>query len=288
MSVGRFAPVRTLVLDIATALVVTACSGAAPTPSPSPTAAATPEPTAVPSEAPASATPRVFAPATSVTLQFDDNAQTALVGDNGRRIFIDVFFYQGLPKPAPGPDDILLTTHRHDDHYLPDFVESFPGTTLTDKPGTIEFDDVKITGIAAAHDVGQMGSDHIFIIDFAGLRIVHFGDCGQAALTDDQLAVIGPGKVDVAISQTYNELSGMDASNQRGVKMMQQVQPKIFIPTHNDGDTIAYAASLWPTTYSTKPITLRRSMIPASTTMLIMGRDATFYSTALNLEPAGW
>ncbi len=157
------------------------------------------------------------------------------------------------------------------------------------KTGKIEFDDVKITSIDGSHDEGYAGTDNIFVIDFAGLRIVHFGDNGQTALTPEQLAVIEPGKVDVAISQTANNLSNMDASNNKGVKLMQQVQPKIFIPTHLDGDTMTFADKTWPGgLYSKTPVTLSKSMIPAKTTILVMGKEADFYSTFLKLQPAGW
>jgi hypothetical protein len=47
----------------------------------------------------------------------------------------------------------------------------------------------------------------IFVIDIAGLRVVHLGDLGQDALTPAQLAAIG--KADVLEALLSNSFSSM-------------------------------------------------------------------------------
>lgn len=84
----------------------------------------------------------------------------------------------------------MLTTHNHGDHYRLDFFNSFAGRQLKVKTGDIKLEDVTIRGIASAHNEGdeprpEDGSNYIFIIDMGGLRIAHFGDIGQDALTNE-------------------------------------------------------------------------------------------------------
>ncbi|MGD0247924.1 MAG: MBL fold metallo-hydrolase [Candidatus Limnocylindrales bacterium] len=123
-----------------------------------------------------------------LTIYYEDNAQVELISPTGRRILIDVWDPSLLSKPATA-NDILLTTHEHSDHYIPSYVDSFPGQKITIEEDQIKLPDVSIVSIAAAHDEGQLiaptgGSDYIFVIDIAGLRVAHFGDLGQDKISD--------------------------------------------------------------------------------------------------------
>lgn len=254
---------------VTTALLLTACGQPAKTVEP------TPMPTSTLKSA-------------GVSLTYEDNAQVELVTPAGRHIYIDVYNTSQLTKD-PSADDILLTTHLHNDHYYPAFVDTFPGQQILDSTGKIELPDVTITGLASAHNVSDPfldkgGTDYIFIIDTGGLRIVHFGDIGQEALTDEQLTAIG--SVDVAITQFSNSYSNMNVNNLKGFNLMNQVKPRLIIPTHSDSATIKIAVERWAGYYSDSPmVTLSSSALPADKSILFLGNMAVAYGTIYNLKP---
>ncbi len=294
-----------LAIAIAGVLLVAGCGAtAAPsvsTAAPSISTAAPPSaqaPTLAVSPALAAASGEALAsvPAGGVRVTFEENAQVELLSPAGQRVLVDVADPGRLTSPATA-DDILLTTHAHDDHWNPLWANTFPGTTLTFETGALTRGDVHITGIAAAHNQGDPflpkdGSDYIFVIDVGSMRVVHFGDLGQDALTPGQMAAIN--RVDIAISQLGNAISDVDATNRRGFNQMNQVHPAVFIPTHVDvevdGVAVAkLAASIWKTTFTLKPsVTLTRSQLPTSTTVLLMGLNAQVYAPIAHLEQSTW
>ncbi len=110
--------------------------------------------------------------------------------------------------------------------------------------------------MAAAHNEGdplmpKNGSDYIFVVDVGGLRIAHFGDIGQTALTAGQLGELGD--VDIAVTQFENSFSHMDATNQKGFRLMEQVKPRLILQTHTSPAAVQYAGTLWPVLYSERP-----------------------------------
>ncbi len=224
---------------------------------------------------------------TGVTLNYEDNAQVELVTPTGRYIYIDVYDPSRLTKD-PSADDILLTTHLHADHYYASFVNAFPGQQIFNRTGKIEFPDVTVIGLASAHNANDPfldkgGTDYIFIIDTGGLRIVHFGDIGQEALTNEQLTAIG--SVDVAITQFSNSFSNMDATNLKGFNLMDQVKPRLIIPTHSDSDTIKIAVERWAGYYSdSRTVPLPTSALSSKKSILILGNMAIAYGAIYNLK----
>ncbi len=211
-------------------------------------------------------------------LYYEENAQVELISPEGSRVLIDVHDPSVLSNP-PTAKDVLLTTHNHGDHRRLDFVRSFPGKQLDVKTGEIKLKDVTIRGIASAHNDGdefrdENGSNYIFIIDMAGLRIAHFGDIGQKALTSKQLKVLG--KVDIAITQLANMYSDMTAVNKKGFNLMDQVQPKLIIPTHIHDPTCAkIAADKWIGYNSYKKyLSCSIDNLPEVTTIISMGNNA--------------
>jgi len=214
----------------------------------------------------------------TLKLYYEENAQVELISPEGSRILIDVHDPGALSSP-PTAKDVLLTTHNHGDHRRLGFVGSFPGKQLDVKTGEIKLDDVTIRGIASAHNEGDKfrdegGSNYIFIIDMAGMRVAHFGDIGQAALTPEQLEILG--KVDIAITQLANSYSDMTAANKKGFNLMDQLQPKLIIPTHIHNPTCAkIAADKWIGYESYKKyLSLSTAKLPEATTIIFMGRNA--------------
>jgi L-ascorbate metabolism protein UlaG (beta-lactamase superfamily) len=239
----------------------------------------------------ATAAPSASGAGGKLTIYYEENAQVEIVGPTGRRVLVDVWNPSALSAPASA-QDVLLTTHSHSDHYVQSFLDSFPGKKLTWEPGTIKLDDVSVTGIASAHDEGteiaQVGAnDYIFVIDIGGFRIAHFGDCGQKELLPDQLVTIG--RPDVAISQLNNPLSTMDENNKKGINLMNQVKPRVLIPTHLSSATAQLAATTWHATFSSKPsISIGNDQLPDETTIVLMGNTGPSYGTVLNLKESAW
>ena len=211
-------------------------------------------------------------------LYYEENAQVELISPAGSRVLIDVHDPGVLSSP-PTAKDVLLTTHNHGDHRRLDFVRSFQGKQLDVKVGEIKLKDVTIRGMASAHSEGdefkdEGGSNYIFIIDMAGLRIAHFGDIGQDELTPEQLTALG--KVDIAITQLANHYSDMTAANRKGFILMDQVKPRLIIPTHVlDPACAKIAADKWSAYESyKKSLSLSTDNLPEETTIIFMGRNA--------------
>lgn len=203
-------------------------------------------------------------------------AQTELTSPGGVRVLTDVATPSDLTRPATKAD-ILLTTHHDPDHWNDTWANEFPGESY---PGgqPLTRKDVRITAIPASHFGGTLadGTDTIFVIDIAGLRIVNFGDLGQDSLNPRQLATIGT--PDIAFSQLSNEYSSMSLANRKGYLLMAQVCPRLFVPTHMmEGNAVAaLAADTWPTRYTEAPtLELRAAMLPNRTTVLLAGGNAS-------------
>jgi predicted small lipoprotein YifL len=255
--------------------ILAACGQATPI---TPMATETPEPTAT--EKPA-----------GITLTYGDNAQVELVTPAGRHVYIDVWNVSLLAK-QPDADDVLLTTHMHPDHYFDEFVNSFPGQKIIMTTGGIDLADVKITAIVSAHLpadplVAGKATNFLFLIETGELRIVHFGDCGQLTFTAEQMAAIG--RVDLAITQFSNSFSMMDATNRTGFNQMDQVKPRLIIPTHFDRASLEIAVGLWSGFYAkTRSILLAPADIPEKTSLLLMGADYTVGAYATLYKLTEW
>ncbi len=216
----------------------------------------------------------------TIKLYYEENAQVELISPAGSRVLIDVHDPGALSSP-PTSKDILLTTHNHGDHRRLDFVKSFPGQQLDVKTGEIKLKDVTIRGIASAHNEGgefkeEGGSNYIFVVEMAELRVAHFGDIGQKALTPDQLKILG--QVDIAITQLANMYSGMTAQNRKGFHLMDQLKPRLIIPTHMfDPSCATIAADKWAAFNSYKKhLKFSIENMPAETTIIFMGNNANF------------
>jgi L-ascorbate metabolism protein UlaG (beta-lactamase superfamily) len=269
--------IRTLVLAIAPLAMLAACGKTTP--------AATAEPTAEPTVEPSATS----APA-GIELTYGDNAQVELVTPAGRHIYIDIWNTSFLNK-EPSADDVLLTTHMHSDHFFKDFVTGFPGEKIIMTTGTVDLPDVRIATIVSAHLpndplTAEKATDFIFVIETGDLRIVHFGDCGQLSFTADQLTAMG--KVDLAITQFSNSFSMMDATNRTGFNQMDQVKPRLIIPTHFDLAALKIAAGLWTGFYSeARTVRIAPASLPEKTSLLLLGEKTTVsaYATLIKFTP---
>jgi hypothetical protein len=216
------------------------------------------------------------------------SAQVELTSPQGIRVLIDVAYPSLLTSPATS-EDILLTSHRHLDHYYPSFSDSFPGQQLNVEAGEIIAGDVTIHSIVARHAVSNFGAasecdNAIFIVDMGGLRIVHLGDFGEGQFTEEQLSALG--EVDVAISLLGNaRMFRQILAEQTMFTLMAQLNPALIIPTdHSDQQSIDYAAQQWHGFYSSsKLVTIERADLPGETGFLVLGPLALSYHNLFNL-----
>ncbi|RQW78876.1 MAG: hypothetical protein EHM79_21115, partial [Geobacter sp.] len=163
---------------------------------------------------------------------------------------------------------------------------------LTFTPGTLQFGDVAVQGIASARTPAdpldpQAPTNPIFVVDMGGLRFAHFGDIGQDALTPEQLAALT--NVDVAITPLSNPESGMDYENRKGFLLMQQVQPRLVVPTHDSMMAARYANDLWHCVYSSQSsVVVTRAKLAGEVHCLLLGSASATFQQMLKLPTAQW
>ncbi len=228
---------------------------------------------------------------TILTMYYEDNAQTELLSSEDGRVLVDVYNPELLSTPA-SVSDILLTTHDHPDHINARFYSAFPGKQLFRKAGEIKTDKAAVLGIPSAHNEGdpfvtENGSNYIYVIDLAGLRIAHFGDIGQDALTPEQLQALG--KIDIAFIQLDNAYSQMDTQNQKGFHLIEQIKPHLIVPTHASEAAATLIGNLWKSFYTTRSsVTLDNATLPADTQVLFMGSQAESLGMLAGASEVTW
>lgn len=126
----------------------------------------------------------------------------------------------------------IVCTHGHPDHTDSVFLGSYDCTKLLYAKDDINTEDFHIYTIPSSHsgDTIAENGNVIIVFEVDGLRIAHMGDVGQTVLTDDQLKALG--KIDIAFMQFENDFSDMSLENEKGFNLIEQLNPKIVIPTH--------------------------------------------------------
>ncbi|HKL99365.1 MAG TPA: MBL fold metallo-hydrolase [Mobilitalea sp.] len=157
---------------------------------------------------------------------------------NGENVVVD-------PTVMPSTDVVdinpaaILSTHSHPDHMDNIFTDKYECQKLISKMGEIDTTDFHIYSIASAHDgdnIAEVPNNVLFVFEVDGLRIAHMGDIGQSVITEEQLTQLG--EIDIAFMQFENSYSNMTLQNEKGFTMIEQLNPKIIIPTHYTANTI--------------------------------------------------
>ncbi len=253
------------------ALAVVGCTSAAATPTPKPTEG-TPASTDV------------------LKVTYGGTAHFELAAPSGKRVFIDVADPSVVTSP-PTKDDVLLTTHLHPDHYVPDWGEAFPGQQVLNKSGSFTFGDVKVVSIDASHTDDPIDpadpTNHIFVVEFAGFKIVHLGSTGQTKLTAEQLAAIGS-DVDILMAVLTN-VGGSDPNETKAIDIVNQIKPKLLIPTHTDLKYVQAAGKVFSPSWTGKStVTIPKAQLTAKTAVLFMGNVAISYGAILKAPECKW
>jgi L-ascorbate metabolism protein UlaG (beta-lactamase superfamily) len=168
-----------------------------------------------------------------------------IVTPAGTRIVLDPHAIENFGRKLV-PADLVLMTHLHSDHIQLESVENVNKAKVinalkrTDRDTEYnvvdeQFKDVHIKTLGTYHDAmsgTRFGKNGVWIMDVAGLRIVHLGDLGHALSKEqlDKLTDRGRKKVDVLlvpIGGVYT-LNGLDAQ-----KVVEQIKPERYIvPMH--------------------------------------------------------
>ena len=226
-----------------------------------------------------------------VILYYEDGTQFELISPQGSRILIDVRDPARISSPI-SVSDVLLTTHAQSNYFSAITVRSFPGRQLNQTEGELTLADVAIKGIKSARfSNAPVGGNYIFVIEMGGLRIAHFGDCGQGQLTPEQLDQLG--RVDVALAplEGYSADTGVSLGSRKAFAVMDQVKPKLIIPTRGsrDAGVIKEAAKKWVEAYvGVGKITISPAMLSDTSKLLVVGDSflAAGYKKLYNL--ADW
>lgn len=134
----------------------------------------------------------------------------------------------------------ITETHNHPDHIDLNYTKSYPDAQkIKYEMGIIDTNDFHIYSIAASHSDDTIleteGTNYIMVYEVNDLRIAHMGDIGQTTMTDDQLKQLGA--IDIVFMQFDNSFSDMSLENEKGFHLIEQINPKIIIPTHYDPTT---------------------------------------------------
>src|SRR5437867_2626365 len=135
----------------------------------------------------------------SVTLEYIAHACFRVTSPSGKQLLIDPYasrVWLGYDFPPNLRADAVLISHPHYDH---DGGEAMhrpvpwpPKTLVLRQPGTNQIGDIRVIGYAGKHadpwgkEFGQ--SNTIWLIEVAGLRIVHLGDNGPLRRSEEHMS----------------------------------------------------------------------------------------------------
>jgi L-ascorbate metabolism protein UlaG (beta-lactamase superfamily) len=175
-----------------------------------------------------------------VTIRWHGQSFFEVISPAGVRIVLDPHNLEAYGRPMVSAD-LILMSHFHVDHNQAEVVENhkkakkinaLKKTERGDTWNLIDekLKDVRVQTMGTYHDQMsgmQRGKNGVFILDVAGLRIVHLGDLGHL-LNREQLKQLGT--VDVLmipVGGVYT-LNGLDAQ-----KVVEQIKPRRYIiPMH--------------------------------------------------------
>ncbi len=142
--------------------------------------------------------------------------------------------------------DILTVSHSHSDHYnqkLQNKMKDYARLSYF-KAEDFTVEDVNVIGVNASHSSDPINesrpSNVINVYEVDGIRIAHMGDMGQDELTADQLEKLG--QVDIVMTIITNA-PAFGSATEKNIRVLQQLNPKIVMPTHYNEDVIAETMS---------------------------------------------
>jgi L-ascorbate metabolism protein UlaG (beta-lactamase superfamily) len=179
----------------------------------------------------------------SVTIEYIAHACFRLTSPSGKQVLIDPYasrVWLGYDFPADIRAHAILISHPHYDH---DGGEAMklkvpwpPNTLVLRTPGTNHIGDITVVGLAGKHadpwgkEFGQ--SNTVWLVEMAGLRIVHIGDNGP--LSDEVIRQLG--RVDVLMLPIDSEFHILKAPEIAAIR--KSLSPAVLIPMHYRHDDL--------------------------------------------------
>ena len=211
----------------------------------------------------------------SVTYKYNSYIITSAGGET---VIVD-------PTEMPGKDVIdlnpaaIVNTHAHGDHNDLAYSDSYDCQKLPYIAGDFNTEDFHIYTVASAHSSDTIldpPDNFIIVFEVDGLRIAHMGDIGQETLTEEQLDAIGP--IDIAFMQFNNSFSSMSLKNMKGFNLIEQLNPKIIIPTHYaKADLPLFDEKYGGTTEFENVLTVSAEDLPEDTMNVYMITNTHYY-----------
>lgn len=225
-----------------------------------------------------------------VTIRYHGWAFFIVTATDGLRVAIDPYGNIGYPFPTVEAN-VVLVTHEHGDHNNVELVKGNPrvmrGLGVGDWNRFYErIGATLIYSVPAFHDDVQgtspRGLDTLFVVESGGVRIAHFGDIGQPALSEGQLRALG--RIDVLMIPVG--AGPFTVTVEQANNLVAQVRPRIVIPMH-------YKTPLRPATWpgvDERPflegkqnvrqlgpgghtLTLTRENLPATMQVIVMNHE---------------
>ena len=181
----------------------------------------------------------------SVEVRWFGHAFVLITTPAGVRIAMDPFGRIGYPMPEVEAD-VVTVSHAHGDHSNAAFIWFDPKVLQGLEPGgkawaDIDYQgkDVRIRSFPAYHDKvqgKQRGLNSLFLVEVAGLRIVHMSDIGQIP---SQPVLDSLGRIDLLFVPVGGNFS-IDAKE--ATETVARLKPSVVVPIHYKTD----ATASWP------------------------------------------
>jgi len=160
-----------------------------------------------------------------------------LEGDGGVKIITDPYesgSYKGQMgyRPVAIDADVVTVSHEHLDH---NYTKGIKTNVIIRDVGVVKVKDIRVEGISSYHDNQQgflRGRSIIFIINFEGLKIIHFGDLGTVNINTNMLK-----DADVVFIPVGGVFTlGADQAKE----IIKKINPKITVPMHFKTEKIGF------------------------------------------------
>jgi L-ascorbate metabolism protein UlaG (beta-lactamase superfamily) len=142
--------------------------------------------------------------------------------------------YPPIEIPAA---DLVLVTHEHRDHNGVEAIGGDPAV-LRARAGRHESPLGEVVGIASEHDEAagtERGPNTIFAFELDGIRVIHFGDFGQAELRPEQRQAIG------AVDLLFLPVGGGPTIGARAAAaIVGELDPRWVVPMHYRTERIGF------------------------------------------------
>lgn len=173
----------------------------------------------------------------AVTIEYIAHACFRITSPAGKQILIDPYasrVWLGYDFPRNIHADAVLISHPHYDHDGGEAMQRPvpwpPKTVVLRQPGTHAIGDLVVVGYAGKHadpwgkEFGQTNT--IWLLQIAGLRIVHLGDNGP--LKEEIIRELG--RVDLLMIPIDSQFHILKADEIAAIR--RQLSPRILIPMH--------------------------------------------------------